>query len=503
MVATPEKRQVSVVEIPINKVKVANRLRATSPEKIEEIAISIQEIDLLHPITVSEKDNYYHLLSGHHRLQAFKSLGRQTIPASIRESDELIDQLIECSENLARSGLNVIEVSEHIIKREDLLSQLGKRAAVGDNRWNRTGLTNSDLAKSIGCKERAYLYKKSVANLHPEVKDILSSTEFANNLMDLVALSKENDEVQLLVANLLATGKCSTFKRALTLARCQAYPFDWQEEQLRIKDLIGKPKSVMRWSGETSALSRLCKLVSHDEDCQVIKQSWGTQSSPLAAMHPDHCAYLINFYTKEGDLVLDCMAGRGSNLLVAAALGRRCVGYDLSTQNLKRIRKVCEEHTEIDPQDLTLHHSCGVQLTEYAEQENVFDLVSFDPPYVGNPEKYGSDPRDLCLVKDIDQFNSKMEECLINLKRLIKKSSWDKKEFHPIAIKVGSCRRGEDGLTDMSTEIEVIARRIGLKLHDKVVNVLDSQWAMFTLSRCIDHKYSVKTHETTLILVKY
>ena len=55
----------------------------------------------------------------------------------------------------------------------------------------------------------------------------------------------------------------------------------------------------------------------------------------------------------------------------------------------------------------------------------------------------------------------------------------------------------------MATEMELVARKVGLVLHDKVVNVLNSQFAMFNLSKCIDHKYSLKVHETNLVWVKY
>ena len=127
------------------------------------------------------------------------------------------------------------------------------------------------------------------------------------------------------------------------------------------------------------------------------------------------------------------------------------IGYDLSPQNLKTIRSVVLEHTETDPDDLTLHHSDGVALEEYKDQENLFDLVTTDPPYTLNAEIYGEDPRDLCHIKDLDEFNSKMEECLTNLKRLIKPSNWEKKEFHPIVMKVGSMRRSTSGFIDMAT----------------------------------------------------
>ena len=166
-------------------------------------------------------------------------------------------------------------------------------------------------------------------------------------------------------------------------------------------------------------------MVSQDEDCAVTKKSWGTVKVANYSQHPDHSAFFINYYSNEGDLILDCFAGRGVNVLVGAALGRKVVGYDLSPQNLNSIRSVCLEHTDIDPDDLDLlHHSDGTLLEEYKDHENLFDLVTTDPPYIMNAENYGSDKRDLCHIKDLDVFNSKLEECLTNLKRLIKPSNF-------------------------------------------------------------------------------
>jgi len=496
----------AVVEVPLKRIKVSTRLRGTDEDKVTDLAESIDGIGLLHPITISKHGEWFHLLSGMHRLEAFRKLGRDTIPASINQSDPLIEELIEVEENLVSSRLTSIDEARFIVRWEEILTLLGKRAVRGDNRWNRSGLTNDDLARTRGMSRRTYLYTKSIATLHPEVQDLLNETEYANQKMDLVALSKESDEVQMEVARLLITGKFSTFKRALVKARCKVFPFNWNQEQERIRELIGSPKSVMKFNGDSSSLSHLCKMVSVDEDCRVVKKVGNFLKEleiPNYSQHPDHSAYFINFYSKEGDTIADVMAGRGTNLLVGAALGRKVVGYDLSSQNLEAVRSACLEHTEIAPKDLVLHHSDGVELKEYEDQESIWDLVTFDPPYILNAENYGEDPRDLCHIKDLDQFNAKLEECLLNLKRLVKLSSFAEKRFHPIVIKVGSARRGETGLIDMSTEVEIIARSIGLILHDKVINVLDSQWGMVNTSRCLEHKYSLKIHETNLVFLKY
>jgi len=493
------------VEVPITNIKVATRLRATSQEKVLELAASIRQLGvLLHPITVSQKGSKYLLLSGNHRLEAMKHLGFETIPALItKEGDDLIEQLVECQENLVRADLNAIQTAEHIVKQEELLSALGQRSERGDNRWKRSGLTTEELAKSMGVTKRAYQYKKSVSNLHPEVKDLLCETIFSHNLMDMVSLAKETDDIQLEVAKLLVTGKSNTFKRALDLARCKLLGFDWDDEKVALKERYGHPSSVMKWDGDSNALGRLCKLLSLDDDTRKIHYKFGANEFQLYSQHPDHSAFFIDFYSKQGDLILDCFAGRGTNLLVGSALGRRVVGYDLTLQNLEKVRSVALEHTSIDPSDLILHHGDGCDLKEYEGQESVFDLVTIDPPYLGGSECYTDDPRCLGNIKDPDLFLERFETCIINLKRLVKTSSWEDKVFHPIVIKTGSTRRGKEGLVEMSTSVENLAKKHGLVLHDKVINILNSQWGLFNVRRCMEYRYGVKKHETNLVFVKY
>ena len=136
-------------------------------------------------------------------------------------------------------------------------------------------------------------------------------------------------------------------------------------------------------------LPRLCKLVTLDETRLIHRKvvAWSSGYS----QHPDHAAFFIDFYSKKGDLIIDCMSGRGTNLLVGAAMGRRVVGYDLTAANLEKVRSVALEHTDIEPEDLTLHHSDGCALAEYADQCDLFDLATFDPPYLGGCENYSDD----------------------------------------------------------------------------------------------------------------
>ena len=86
--------------IPVDDIKVVNRLRKVDEGKVKDIAQSIKEIDLLHPLQVSKRGSEYILTSGNHRLRAMQLLQRATIPCVVREEDKTLNQLIEIEENL-------------------------------------------------------------------------------------------------------------------------------------------------------------------------------------------------------------------------------------------------------------------------------------------------------------------------------------------------------------------------------------------------------------------
>ena len=72
----------SIVQVPIDKIKIRYRLRTPKQEKIEELAESIKTLGLLNPITV---DNELYLIAGFHRLNAYKLLGYKAIPSIVKD----------------------------------------------------------------------------------------------------------------------------------------------------------------------------------------------------------------------------------------------------------------------------------------------------------------------------------------------------------------------------------------------------------------------------------
>ena len=114
------------------------------------------------------------------------------------------------------------------------------------------------MAKQLGYTRRTYQYKKSVANLNPEVKDLLGETVFSNNMMDMHKLQKLPDHIQLEIANLLITEKAKTFRRAYVLANLKFNSSDYPEDIKRNKDTLGLSKSVMRWDRKKNKLNDIC-----------------------------------------------------------------------------------------------------------------------------------------------------------------------------------------------------------------------------------------------------
>ena len=137
-----------VVETPLSDVVVKFRLRNPSESKVREISESISQVGLISPIVISP-DNI--LLAGYHRYLAYQKLGLDSIPSIVKDVDESVSELVEIDENLKRNELNHIEVSTHIVKRENLLKKLGLLYQAGDNKntLDDEKLTISDIAEGI------------------------------------------------------------------------------------------------------------------------------------------------------------------------------------------------------------------------------------------------------------------------------------------------------------------------------------------------------------------
>ncbi|MDI6907745.1 MAG: ParB/RepB/Spo0J family partition protein [Thermoanaerobacterales bacterium] len=132
-----------LIEVPLEKVRPNPRQarKVFTEEKIAELAASIAEHGLVQPVVVRRADDGYELVSGERRWRAYRSLGRETIPAIVREMGDLEATAALLIENIQREDLSPLEealafrrlIEEFRLTQEDLARRVGKsRAAIAN-----------------------------------------------------------------------------------------------------------------------------------------------------------------------------------------------------------------------------------------------------------------------------------------------------------------------------------------------------------------------------------
>ena len=111
-------------------------------EALEQLAASISENGLLHPILVREYgDGRYQIIAGERRFRASKLAGLTEIPAIVLERDDKKAAQIALIENIQRENLNPIEealaykalAEEYDMTQEELSQKVGKsRSAIAN-----------------------------------------------------------------------------------------------------------------------------------------------------------------------------------------------------------------------------------------------------------------------------------------------------------------------------------------------------------------------------------
>ena len=159
------------MNIDINKVKVSNRLRETNDEAVKQLAQSIYEIGLLHPITIDKKGN---LIAGAHRLAAYKVLAERypeddrwnEIPYLEPELEKLNaadKRKIELEENLKRTQMTWQERALGLLEYHRLAQTSSARKG---ERW-----TEQQTADLFGVSKTHFNSLKRVAERLKRSKD--------------------------------------------------------------------------------------------------------------------------------------------------------------------------------------------------------------------------------------------------------------------------------------------------------------------------------------------
>ena len=492
-----------LIKIKVSEVKVRTRLRASNEENIQDIAESIRTIGLINPISIDAEHN---LIAGYHRLQAHKLLGLKEISAIVSTQKELKARLQEIDENLKRAELTSIEKSIHIEERELIFQQLDKMAVKGDNRFSVSGKsTQKQRANEIGMSRRNYQYHKELENLHPEVRDLLNDTPYASRLMDLVMLAREDDDIQLKVANCLITGRSYSIKRALVMEKTKvnriASPY--QEGLPDFKERYGEiPKSIMNMGKPLDeGLKTLWDLAANNEELRTTKRKmfFETSNLRLYSWNPNHCAFLIDYYTKIGDTILDPFVGRGSTAIAAVMLRRNFIGCDIIPEIVQHNQDLLSDYIDIPEVSWSITNEDGTKLLSILESGRLVDGVITDLPYYDKREVYSDIPEDLSSHTR-QEYLIKLKGLFLALKQIVRPSRiGTDKRIHPLIFKVGSFRKGKQGLVDMAIDFQVVAEECGFVIWDKSFISLNSALQSLTFQRNYTSGYVTKNYETILV----
>ena len=212
------------MKVKISDIKINLGRRGVLENDVEELALSILDVGLLNPITLTGD---YTLIAGLHRLEAVKLLGWTEVECIITDLEGLSAELAELDENFARANLSPLEIGDLLKRRKDIYEELypetkaGTAQAIGMNKAkgnnvncnlqstrksfiedtaNVTGSHPSTIARHI----------KIASELAPEAKEILRGAKKPIPSSALKKISKLPPSQQEEASSLLVSGEIQT-----------------------------------------------------------------------------------------------------------------------------------------------------------------------------------------------------------------------------------------------------------------------------------------------------
>ncbi len=134
-----------LLELPVSAIKPNPRQPRTMFDEtaLESMVASVKEVGVLQPVVVRTSGDGYELIAGERRFRAAQRAGLRTIPAVIRESDDVTSLQEAIIENIQREDLNPIELAEAL---RELQEELG---ATQELLAERVSMSRSSIANTI------------------------------------------------------------------------------------------------------------------------------------------------------------------------------------------------------------------------------------------------------------------------------------------------------------------------------------------------------------------
>lgn len=259
--------------------------RTVDDKKVKELAESIKQVGLLHPITVRFDDSNgkeaYILVAGAHRLEALKILGKNSIEAKVIMKNNLQTELIEIDENLIRNELHYTERGELLQRKKEIYEELYPETKQGMRNGQTSKKTESDVlekteaekkektespikpsfvadtAEKTGRSETVIKEELQIANkVIPEAKPVLKEKEIPKT--EAVKLAREEPEAQKKIIPIFEAGQTKKVEEAKKIID----PIDEQYD-----------KDVAEIEAKSKRVKKVMKLLDYTQFLGITEQS--------------------------------------------------------------------------------------------------------------------------------------------------------------------------------------------------------------------------------------
>ena len=208
-----------MLNIRIADIKMGSNRRPIKQEAVAQLADSINAIGLINPITLDMDNN---LIAGAHRIEAFKLLGREAIPAMFKSLYGLEAELAEIDENLMRNELHFTDRGDQLLRRKVIYEELhpetkagasqarGMNEAIGNDVSEIISPTfTDDTSAKLNVSKRTVEQDIQIAkNLTPEAKEAVRVADIPKT--DALKLARMEPQKQNEIALKLSQGVAAT-----------------------------------------------------------------------------------------------------------------------------------------------------------------------------------------------------------------------------------------------------------------------------------------------------
>ncbi|MBP3656821.1 MAG: ParB/RepB/Spo0J family partition protein [Clostridia bacterium] len=227
----------AVVELPVEDID-PNRMQPRKnfdDEALLALADSIRSSGVLSPILVAREGNRYTIIAGERRWRATRIAGLDTIPAIVREWDDVRRQEAALIENIQREDLNAIEEAQgiHALMDECAMTQEAVAERLGRSR---PAVANLLRLLTLPKKMQAAVIDGSISAGHARVLAGITDREQQANLF------AKTLQFGWSVRQLEAAAKNAPEKKAKKPAA--ALPVEYEELTERLRSATGLKVSM-------------------------------------------------------------------------------------------------------------------------------------------------------------------------------------------------------------------------------------------------------------------